>query len=258
MEQMERCGLRLIPRLEDEGSGERMGEKSTEGKAEQDTAGGTEEAGGEADAKEQEGGEEHNDEAEKKEAKGQDAAENGKEKTEVAADSDGDDEDGAGGEETKEDGEEDQKQEQDKTPSSTAKELEPILSMGLNARLIDKHEVLLALVHRDQEDLDLWHVVGVGEQVKGEWREKEESQNFLNALPLSQRYIELLGIRKVDHAEKKVMHPFKMVPGDCLEVPALAVEHPVVIGMGWDVDPDVAMDLDCGLAVYSQGQVRCW
>ena len=140
--------------------------------------------------------------------------------------------------------------------SAATRDLPPILSMSLDARLIDRHEVLLALFHRDRADSDLWHVVGVGEQVKGEWRDKEESQNFLNALPLSQRYLELLDICKVDHAEKKVMHPFKMVPGDILEVPALAVETPVVIGMGWDVDPDVAMDLDCGLAVYSEGQVR--
>ena len=28
----------------------------------------------------------------------------------------------------------------------------------------------------------------------------------------------------------------------------------MVIGMGWDVDDDIAMDLDCGLAVYSSDQ----
>lgn len=40
----------------------------------------------------------------------------------------------------------------------------------------------------------------------------------------------------------------------CYQVPALAIDYPTVIGMGWDVDEDIAMDLDCGLAVYSSGQ----
>eukprot|EP01147_Barroeca_monosierra_P004535 gene4535-6749_t len=139
-------------------------------------------------------------------------------------------------------------------PDEETQEQKTVASLTLDTSLINRHEILLALIHRDREDPMQWHVVGIGEQVKGQWREKEESQNFLNALPLSQRYIELLGIAVVNEDEKKVMHPFKMVPGDTLEVPALAVEHPVVIGMGWDVDPDVAMDLDCGLAAYSQGQ----
>jgi stress response protein SCP2 len=38
------------------------------------------------------------------------------------------------------------------------------------------------------------------------------------------------------------------------QVPALALDHPVVVGMGWDVDDGVTMDLDCGLAVYSGDQ----
>eukprot|EP00043_Microstomoeca_roanoka_P007329 m.70617 g.70617 ORF g.70617 m.70617 type:complete len:691 (-) comp13782_c1_seq2:88-2160(-) len=141
-----------------------------------------------------------------------------------------------------------------KTSSSEGKTQETLVQLNLDASLINRHEVLLALIHRDKDDKDLWHMTGIGEQVKGAWRDEEESQNFLNALPLSQRYIELLGIAKVNHEERHIVHPFKMVPGDSLEVPSLAVETPVVIGMGWDVDPDVAMDLDCGLAVYSKGQ----
>ena len=47
---------------------------------------------------------------------------------------------------------------------------------------------------------------------------------------------------------------FTVFPPSANQVPALALESPVVIGMGWDVDDDIAMDLDCGLAVYSGDQ----
>ncbi|EGD81459.1 hypothetical protein PTSG_02177 [Salpingoeca rosetta] len=249
LEHTEACGIRIYPSTGDTNGGAGGGGADSADKKEEEQE---EEAGGDQEKKDdegegggddKEGGDEEEEEDKKEE---EDKAEGDKE----------DEEDG-------EDGDEGDEQQSSKPaskkpsmapPAMVPPKAPPVLTMSLDAHLIDKHEVLMTLLHRDQEDPDLWHIVGVGEQVKGEWREKEESQNFLNALPLGQRYIELLGIRHVDHSGEKVMHPFKMVPGDFLEVPALAVEHPVVIGMGWDVDPDVAMDLDCGLAVYSKGQ----
>eukprot|EP00055_Hartaetosiga_balthica_P000904 m.137751 g.137751 ORF g.137751 m.137751 type:complete len:691 (-) comp12271_c0_seq1:126-2198(-) len=127
-----------------------------------------------------------------------------------------------------------------------------IAEMTLNMGLIDSHEILLGMLHRSPENPSDWTMHFIGEKVWGDVRDEIESQNFLNALPLSTEYFEKLGFGTVDMSERKMVHPFEMMPGDVLEVPAPAMKDLIVIGMGWDVDPDVQMDLDCGIAIYSQ------
>lgn len=121
-------------------------------------------------------------------------------------------------------------------------------------RLNSGHEILLALLHRDKSDGQQWHLTSIGELVQGAERDAEPSQNFMNAMPLALYYSRKLKILDSDGVGRVSFNPFRMVPGDRMVVPEMAIEHPVVIGMGWDVDPEVQMDLDCGLAVYSEGR----
>lgn len=136
--------------------------------------------------------------------------------------------------------------------ASPADVLDTIADFDLTTRRLNSgHEILLALLYRDKADHTQWHLTGVGELVQGEERAKEPSQNFMNALPLAMYYTRKLGILdSIEGTHTVTFNPFRMLPGDKMVVPEMAIEHPVVIGMGWDVDPDVQMDLDCGLAVY--------
>jgi stress response protein SCP2 len=136
--------------------------------------------------------------------------------------------------------------------ASSADVLDTIADFDLTTRRLNSgHEILLALLYRDKADQTQWHLTGVGELVQGEERAKEPSQNFMNALPLAMYYTRKLGILdSIEGTHTVTFNPFRMLPGDKMVVPEMAIEHPVVIGMGWDVDPDVQMDLDCGLAVY--------
>eukprot|EP00049_Salpingoeca_infusionum_P007678 m.124764 g.124764 ORF g.124764 m.124764 type:complete len:746 (+) comp13784_c0_seq1:356-2593(+) len=130
----------------------------------------------------------------------------------------------------------------------------PYAHCTISTKLLTGHEILMGLISRDEKDGQKWTLNMVGQLVQGLQREATESQNFLNALPLAQQFVEELGIRAVVPSQAHVVHPFQMVPGDKLLVPENAMHTKVVIGMGWDVDDEISMDLDCGLAVYSSGE----
>jgi stress response protein SCP2 len=132
---------------------------------------------------------------------------------------------------------------------------EPEVEFQLALPELQGCELLLGLLFRSKEDKSNWRLVSVGELVQGPERDEEESQNFMNAAPLAQHYLREHGLcLPPDDDTRRAFNPFKMIPGDSFEVPALALDHPIIIGMGWDVDDGVTMDLDCGLAVYSSDQ----